>query len=438
MSDPAPIQRAIVRRPWIAPGITALAALLPIGALAASGHFSAWFSPDTASYLASDGLGQMRLPLYGWLLRQLPGDGPVVPVLQAGSYILAACLLVMAIQRAGGSRAAALAIGLALAWSNLVLLWSYALVPEFPGHAALLLALAATLEVASGRSGWRGIAVAAGAVTLAWALRPSLLPCVLLLPLLPLALRPQCLLPPRRAIALWLAIACLVPPLLLCTVRLARYGDFNITSFGGFQMSGMAALMLTPEIAARLPLDSAPLAREVLAGREKLEAAGAAIAVPLNSTGHRSFVSAAVFYFDILARTHDTVLYGAVAPLQAPGEMWPAFNQRLQRLAVATVKAAPVSYGAWVVGATSRLVGHALVLNPCFLLAAAMLLLLAGRPVRAGAPGDLRLLLVLVGVYTVGTGALAVLITFPASRYIDSAALMLAALPFHGVLRRLG
>jgi hypothetical protein len=110
----------------------------------------------------------------------------------------------------------------------------------------------------------------------------------------------------------------------------------------------------------------------------------------------------------------------------------------MQSFALATLRAAPVSYAAWVLGGLARLVGHALVLNPCFLLGTAALLLLAWRPPRDDAPDDLRLLLLLVGVYTIGSGALSVLITFPASRYIDSTALLLAALPLYGVLCRIG
>jgi len=176
----------------------------------------------------------------------------------------------------------------------------------------------------------------------------------------------------------------------------------------------------------------------VLARRAGLEAAGAAIAIPVNSTGKRSFISVAIFYFDVLARTHDPVLWDAIAPQQRPDEDWPAFNRRLQRFAIAVVRNAPVSYAAWILGASSRLIGHALVLNPSFLAAAAALLLLARRKAPGGAPADRRVLIVLVGAYTVGTGVLTVLITYPASRYVDSAAMLLAALPFYGVLRRLG
>jgi hypothetical protein len=414
-------------------GLTAAAGLLTLATVAALGLLTAWPSPDTPSFLDSVGLANLRLPPYGWLLRLLPRQGVVIPLLQWGAFVAAACALVAAISRFGASWSAASAVGLALVWSNLLLLWGNTLLPEALGHAALLLAFAMTLELTRRGPRLTGIILIATCVTLAWALRASLLPFVVLVPLLAVLL-PPC----RHRLTLWLAAACLAPVLILCTVRLVRVGDFNIVSFGGFQMSGMAALMLTPDIADRLPPDDTALAHAILTRRTALETAGAAIAVPVNSTGKRSFVSAAIFYFDILARTHDAVLWRGVAPAQRPDEDWPAFNRRLQGFTLDVIRAAPVSYAAWVQGASSRLVGHALVLNPSFLLAAAALLLLAGRKPRDGAPADARLLIVLVGVYTVGTGALAVLITFPASRYIDSAAMLLAALPLYGVLRRFG
>jgi len=66
-----------------------------------------------------------------------------------------------------------------------------------------------------------------------------------------------------------------------------------------------------------------------------------------------------------------------------------------------------------------------------------LMLAAAFRPAHGAASADWRLLLTLVGLYTLGSVALSVLITFPASRYIDSAALMLAAVPLYAGLRRL-
>ena len=50
----------------------------------------------------------------------------------------------------------------------------------------------------------------------------------------------------------------LLPFLATSQVRRATGGDFNIVSFGGFQMSGTAALMLTPATLDRLPADLRP------------------------------------------------------------------------------------------------------------------------------------------------------------------------------------
>ena len=237
-----------------------------------------------------------------------------------------------------------------------------------------------------------------------------------------------------------LLLACMAPMLGLVALRSARLGDANVVSFGGFQMSGMAALMLTPDLAQRLPERDQAAARAIIAGRTSLEARGEAIAVPPNSTGHRSFASVALFYFDILARSHDTVLYGAVAPLQATGENWTAFNARLQSLALAVIRAAPMEYAAWVIGATARLLGHALVLNAAFAVGCLFLLIQIVRQVRNLAEDtiqrDLQALLAISAVYLAGTASLVILTTFPASRYIDSAGLLLPVWPLYAALRR--
>src|SRR5690606_370116 len=111
------------------------------------------------------------------------------------------------------------------------------------------------------------------------------------------------------------------------------------------------------------------LAAHILAQREKAEAEGKVIRTPANSSGERSFVSAAAGYFDIFARTHDDLLYGVIAGMQRPGETWAAFDRRLQRFAFTAIVLAPDRYAAWVAGAASRLAGRAIVTNAPFVLA---------------------------------------------------------------------
>jgi hypothetical protein len=402
-----------------------------------------WLSRDTASYLvaaaAEEPFAQQRSPLYGWLVGPLlahPAAANLLPAIQALGMALAALLLVRAVRRLGLSDAAALAVGATLAASNLFWLWVNAALPEVPAHACLIVALACVIEIAAGRAvAWRLVLVAV-ATALAGALRPSLLPAAVLLPLL-LLLLPHTLSRRRAmALALLLLAAGVVLPGTLSALRSVRYGSPAPVSFGGFQMSGMAALMLTPDVAARLPPAQRPTATAIIAARNALVAAGRIADLPLNSTGHHSFVTTALFYFDILARMHDTLLWDGVMAQRRPDETWPQFDRRMGDLALAVIRAAPVDYAAWVIGATARLVGHALVLNPAFVLPfAALLLLRAVRPARRGDTArDLRGLIALNAVYVVVTGVPVTLATFPASRYVDSCALLLGALPIYLLL----
>lgn len=388
-------------------------------------------------------LAQPRIPLYGWLVGGLIGGRAawLLPWLQAAAYLAGVATLLRALRRLGLSAAGRMAIGLALAGSNMLLLWANAALPDLPGHAALLIALAAAIDIAAGQPMRRRVVTVAASMALAWAFRPAFLPFVLLLPAVP-ALLPHGM--PRRRIAgfmLGLLAATLLPFLTVAGLRAAREGDFNVVSFGGFQMSGMAALMLTPAIADRLPADLQDSARRIVAARQALVDAGKALPIPRNSTGQRRFASAAAGYFDILVRTHDAVLYGAVAQQRGTGESWVAFNARMQRLALAVIRAAPGDYAAWLAGATARLVGHALVLDPAFLLGAAALVAalamrkLRPRPGRPGLARDVTILGVLTGLYTLGDSVLVVAATIPAERYIDSAMLFLPAWPIYAAIR---
>jgi hypothetical protein len=419
------------------------AAVLVAALLAITGQMRPWTTPDTAGWLdACAPFGCWagpRSPVYGWLARGVTGGGALpwmLPWLQFGSLVAAAGWLMRGLRRLGASATAALAVGLALLGSNLTVIWAHALLPELFAQAAMLAAVGCTLHLAAEprrdlAATCISLLVSAGVLSAAaYLLKPALLLLPVLLPILLLALAP------RRRVAALLLGAGLLPFLLVASWRWATLGDFNIVSFGGFQMSGMAALMLTPDIAQRLPAGLQAAATEIIARRDALVAAHIALPIPLNSHGERSFVSAATGYFDVLARTHDAALYGAVAPGRMPGETWVAFNARMQHLALATIAAAPRDYAAWIAGGLTRLVGHMLVDNLPFVLGCLAWLGLLRRRAVPAPPQDLRLLGLLTAMWTLGAGLPSVLLTFPAARYADSACLMLAAWPLYAALRR--
>jgi hypothetical protein len=239
--------------------------------------------------------------------------------------------------------------------------------------------------------------------------------------------------------AVIMLVALMVPFLVQSGIRLRAVGDFNIVSFGGFQMSAMAGFMLAPEMVERFPERTRATARAILAAREAAEAAGTIVRTPLNSSGQRSFVSAAVGYFDIYARGYDDFLHGVIDKQQQPGESWIDFNRRMMAFSLDTVMISPSRWAAWVTGAASRLTGHMIVTNATMLLAlgalaVAAVLVAARRRRERPLYDDLGDVLLVAGAWLGATAPLAVLTTFPAARYIDTAAALLPAIPIVVVL----
>jgi cation transport ATPase len=190
--------------------------------------------------------------------------------------------------------------------------------------------------------------------------------------------------------------------------------------------------MLAPEMVDRFPERTRATARAVLSARESAEEVGAVVRTPLNSSKQRSFVSAALGYFDIYARGYDDFLHGVIDKQQQPGESWLDFNRRMMAFSLDTVRLAPLRWAAWVAGATARLTGRMIVMNATMLLAlgalAAALLFAAARGAeRTVACDGLGGVLLVAGAWVGATAPLTVLITFPATRYIDTAATLLPA-----------
>ncbi len=420
-------------------------AVLILACLGLAGRLEPWITPDTLSYFnlgpLPEAFAQPRNPLYGWLFGSLPGGYAAVPAMQVALYLLAVIALYWAARRYGLSARGAVAISISLMMSNVVLLWSNAVIPEMPSVAMAILAIAVLFLMAREGVRFKYVALLSLSSGLAYVLRPTFLPLIVLFPILCFVLCQVrgSILTGKGAAALLLA--CAFPFLAVSSLRLALVGDFNIVSFGGFQMSGMAGLMLDDGVVQRLPLEARALAEQIVEGRALAETNGLVIPTPLNSVGQRSFVSAALGYYDIYARTYDAVLYGEISKLKGD-ESWVDWNKRLMRLSISTVLAAPDRYGAWVVGGTSRAVGRLLVTNFPFALGTIVAIAVffvsisrgRGTDDAAVRTIDLPVILSVVLVYTISAGALMVFVTFPASRYLDSAGVFLASVPIYFAL----
>jgi len=408
----------------------------------AIGALSGAIVPDTASYFFplqfNDLWGEMRHPLYGWLASTLGASASAPGHVAAMQSVLqvAAAVALYAGARAGGiGSIGALCLSLAALFSQSGLYHLRLVLPEAPAITCLIFAFAGVLASANSPFAFRlllfPIALATG---LSYLLRPSFLPAIVFVPALwyALALRNRQTRATLRIVMLFCLVA--APFLIQSAYRWRTVGDFNIVSFGGFTMAAPAGFMLTPDIVAALPDDLQPTARAILSAREAAEASGRVARTPLNSVGERSFISAAIGYFDIYSRANDQFLWLEIGKLRGPEESWVAFNQRLGSCALAIFMAAPLRWAAWVVGATSRLVGRMIVTNAPMLLALG-LLAVVGLPafVRRAPLGpcaaDLPAVCMIALAWLACSGPLIVLVTHPITRYIDSAAVLLPAVP---------
>ena len=431
--------------------ITWLLALtgLSLIVLAMSGGFTPDITPDTAGYLNlgpfPGALAQPRVPLYGPLISLVDGGSghfSLVPALQTAIFIGAAWFFVIELRRYGLSGLAVLSTAAALLFSNSLLLVGRWIHPELAAIASALLAFAGIVRLAGPKSRSWVILLVLASAGFAYLLRPSFLPLIIVLPALYAGLRAV---RGERPFTAWVAIiflAAALPFLSFAGVRALALGDFSIVSFGGYQMSGMATLMLSQGVVARLPEPDRPLGARLLAARKAAEESGRAIGVPLNSSNQRSFVSAALSYFDVYARTYDQML-GLIRAQRHPGENWVAFNRRMMGFSLAVVRTAPLRYAAWVVGASQRLLGHTVIANLPLMLA--VIVILIAWPVRLlryrtfrlspAQPIDMPAMILLALAWLAAAGALTVLVTFPAIRYMDTANLLLAPIAIYWAVR---
>jgi hypothetical protein len=121
--------------------------------------------------------------------------------------------------------------------------------------------------------------------------------------------------------------------------------------------------------------------------------------------------------------------------MRQPDESWVAFNKRMQAFSLATMRIVPERWLAWTIGGTSRFVGRALVTNAVFVLFALACLVVGawrlaqGRQFRASIPPqDWLIVAVLAAGWAVNAIAAPILVAFPTTRYIDTAAALIPAL----------
>lgn len=239
-------------------------------------------SVDSASYLEASRQGLLgmlhshRTIGYPLILKAVAVVSPthqMLPLLHLLAHFAAVFLFNHALRRYGFSawQAFAASSGLLLMVVNDGAIMG--LLTDSLGRTAAIVAVSFLLWVAAAprRIGpWLGLILSVAA---AYQIRPVYLYLIPLTLCLGLAL--------RRLHAAWqeeatawfrygggLLAAAALPYLGFCLLRLFLIGHFGLVSFGGYNMVGIAADMLDPKLAMRLPTRWQPLAQEILAGQE--------------------------------------------------------------------------------------------------------------------------------------------------------------------------
>jgi hypothetical protein len=347
-------------------------------------------------------------------------------------YFISAALLFYAFSAYGLSVKAASSISFGLIISNSLILYGNILHPELLSISLIILSIAGTVLLSSEKKSLITLILTALCVVFAYLIKPAFITFIVFIPLIYFILNYRYKGRFRQSLILFLL--CLFPFLLVSSLRYYILGDFNIVSFGGFQMTGIAALMLDSSIIPNLPDELIDVANNILDKKKALIENSNLIALPKNSSGEVSFISVALGYYDILARNYDAVIYGIMGDLKMPTESWVEFNSRMQNFTIQVISSQPVYYICWIIGATARFLGRSIVMNlPLMLSVIGLFLVLLVKPlpkiINLTFTRDEMICLILIPlIFAFSSGFLSILVSFPAARYIDSSNVMLSGI----------
>ena len=408
--------------------------LVPVVSLDTPGHLAPWTWSGSI-------WGGRRGPLFGYLVAPFGEDFTLYPAIVLGLFFAVVYGLFRNLENFGISQRAALALTFPLLISNSLLRYAREIHVEFPAIILLLLSISLLIRLqdVGRRNVWRWLSYLT-ALGSSYLIRPSFLPFMVVMPILFSAmghLRKKGWQPGASTIVLLLSIA---PFLTVSTIRYHVVGDFNTVSFGGVNMTGLTSAMLSEEIIPKLAPDHRDLARNILSGRDALVSRGeiCPMVIDYDKKEERSFRRTARSYFDILANNFDEVLFKVVYQEKRPGESWVRFNQRMMGFCLDVVRAAPLDYAMWVVGAVRSTIGTATAHNFPFVLGLGALLSVYLYLLYFSELPKLRFpsldvpVIVLITILTIlGSGVLPVFVTYPIIRYVSTTALFLPSLLFY-------
>lgn len=353
------------------------------------------------------------------------------PFFAISLYFISSILLFYAFSTYGLNNKAASSISFGLIFSNSLVLYGNNVHPELLSISLIIFSIAGAILMSTKSNKFLTMAFTALCVSFSYLIKPAFITFFIFTPLIYYYLDYTNENRLRRAMLLFLL--CSSSFFVVSIFRYQILGDFNIVSFGGYQMTGIAGLMVDKGLVLSLPIEMVDSAKYIIEKKDFLVKNLSILAIPQNSIGEVSFVSAALGYFDILARNYDSIVYGITGDLKMPNETWVEFNSRMQRFSVEVISSKPLYYFSWIVGASARFVGRVIVINLPLMLSVigiifALFLPSSGRKIISFnlKKKEIICLIIIPLIYTFSSGILSILVSFPASRYIDTSGIMLS------------
>lgn len=418
------------------------------------GNFAVEVVPDTSTHLNVETWEQVlagkRTPFYGWLvlaLEPLAGEFRYLPWVQYSSLSIAMLLLYRAALRYGLSTSAALSLTAPLPFGNAALLFLNYVHPEILAISLLLMALACSLILASNRAHWGWYLGFAGALGLSYLLKPGFLLFIVLLPALVILLGFHARSATRVTIAqraIVLILIGVLPFMIYSTFRYAAVDHFHIVAFGGETGTGLTGQIMNKDTIEKLPKEFHDPAHRFINERKRLENEKIILPIPISSSyGERVYWSAVLGYFDIFAANFDPVRHALFRELWEEGQSRVQADANAQAFNKAVKAAEPGNYALYIIGASIRFIGLLVTANSTFV--SALILLVAVLTVRSlqgwrgfdsGSAGRAIVyngvpITLIILVYVFASYLPSVAVAFPARRYVDTAGILMAALPLY-------
>lgn len=341
-----------------------------------SPRFQSVVAPDTAGYVwrfdrvpigvLLETKRTFGYPVFLEAVRLLGGDHSRVAEAQLAVFLAAAVGFGAAVRVFSGSRLTALAAAAPLLFARMIPMQAVRIMSDLLASAAAVATLGLLLLVVArpaSKLAWAGLGLA---LFYTYQVRPACLFLVVLVPLLGLALPllRRGLGPGpqggggRAALRLGagLCLLAFAPFLLWCSLRWALVGHFGLVSFGGANIIGITASMVSPEIVPRLPEEHRPFARALIKERERQ---GLAPLAPdydyrrwvyeYNTNAHKvapkALKQAAEAQQRAARQAGDSG--PGTAALEAPAR-WVETNRYYTRFSVAVIRARPDLYRRWL------------------------------------------------------------------------------------------